>query len=178
MNRALLEVQLAALPLYAYFFIDPKELEFSPRVRYICQTECPMYGRSWACPPGVGAVADCEKKCKSYANCLLIGTITEVEDVADIDACLATRGPHEKITNQVRDLLRGQGTEPYVLSSEACAACEKCAILDGRPCRYPERMHPCVESHGIVLTTTLDALGLDFQYGGNIVTWYSLLFFN
>ncbi len=178
MNREHLEVQLAELPLYAYYFIDPKKLEFSPRIRYICQTECPMYGRSWACPPGVGAVADCEIKCKSYASCLLIGTITEVEDVADIDACLATRGPHEEITNRVRDLLRGQGTEPYVLSSEACAACERCAISDGAPCRHPERMHPCVESHGIVLTTTLDALGLDFQYGGNIVTWYSLLFFN
>ncbi len=178
MNREILEARMAELPLYAYFFIDPKELEFSERIRYICKNECPMYGRSWACPPGVGEVGVCEKKCRSYENCLLIGTITEVDDVADINACLATRGPHEMVTNQVRDLMRELGAEPYVLSSEACAACERCAILDGEPCRFPERMHPCVESHGIVLTTTLDALGLEFQYGGNIVTWYSLLFFN
>ena len=178
MNRELLEERMADLPLYAYYFIDPKELDFSERIRYICQYECPMYGRSWACPPGVGEVASCEQKCKSYENCLLIGTITEVEDVADINACLETRGPHEAVTNQVRNLMRELGVEPYVLSSEACAACDRCAILDGEPCRFPERMHPCVESHGIVLTTMLDALGLEFQYGGNIVTWYSLLFFN
>ena len=126
----------------------------------------------------MGEVSACEKRCKSYGSCLLVGTITEVEDVADINACLATRGPHEEVTNQVRDIMRQLGVEPFILSSEACAACERCAILDGKPCRFLERMHPCVESHGIVLTTTLDALGLEFQYGGNIVTWYSLLFFN
>lgn len=178
MNKERLEQQLAELPLYVYFYIDPKTLDFSERIRYICRHECPMYGRSWACPPGVGEVAECERKCRSYENCLLVGTITEVDDVADINACLATRGPHEDVTNQVRDLLREQGIEPFILSSEACAACDRCAILDGKPCRFPERMHPCVESHGIVLTTTLDELGLEFQYGGNIVTWYSLLFFN
>ena len=178
MNKERLEQQLAELPLYVYFYIDPKTLDFSERIRYICRHECPMYGRSWACPPGVGEVAECERKCRSYENCLLVGTITEVDDVADINACLATRGPHEDVTNQVRDLLREQGIEPFILSSEACAACDRCAILDGEPCRFPERMHPCVESHGIVLTTTLDELGLEFQYGGNIVTWYSLLFFN
>ena len=178
MNRDVLEERMAELPLYAYYFIDPRELEFSERIRYICKNECPMYGKSWACPPGVGEVSACEAKCKSYSAGLMIGTITEVCDVADINECLETRGPHEQVTNQVRDLMRAQGVEPYVLSSEACAACEKCAILDGKPCRYPERMHPCVESHGIVLTTTLDSLGLEFQYGGNIVTWYSLLLFN
>ena len=178
MNRDVLEERLAELPLYVYYYIDPKELDFSERIRYICENECPMYGKSWACPPGVGEVSQCEEKCKSYNSALLIGTITEVSDVANINECLETRGPHEQVTNQVRDMMRALGVEPYVLSSEACAACERCAILDGKPCRYPERMHPCVESHGIVLTTTLDALGLEFQYGGNMITWYSLLLFN
>ena len=50
--------------------------------------------------------------------------------------------------------------------------------LDGKPCRHPDRMHPCVESHGINLIPTLEENGLEFQYGGNIITWYSLLFYN
>jgi len=178
MDRALLEQQLSELPLYTYFYIDPKSLEFSDRIRWICQNECPMYGKSWACPPGVGEVAECEKKCKAYTNCLVVGTITETEDIADMEAALRTRPEHETITNQVRDMLREQGIRPYILSTEACAVCERCAILDGLPCRLPGRMHPCVESHGINLIPTLEENGLDFQYGDNIVTWYSLLFFN
>ena len=177
-DRDLLEARLSELPLYAYFFIDPRGLEFSPRIRDICQAECPMYGKSWACPPGVGEVAACEKKCLSYDSCLMIGTITEVADISDIEETLATRPDHEAVTDQVAELLRQLGAEPFVLSSEACAACDRCAILDGQPCRFPDRMHPCVESHGIVLTRTLEENGLEFQYGGNIVTWYSLLFYN
>ena len=84
----------------------------------------------------------------------------------------------EAVTNQVGELLKEQGIEPYILSTEACAICERCAILDGKPCRFPEKMHPCVESHGINVIPTLESCGLEFQYGDNIVTWFSLLFFN
>ena len=93
MNRELLEEKLAELPLYIYDFIDPKELEFSERVRWICQHECPKYGTTWACPPGVGTVAECQARCKVYHNCLLISSIAEVADIADIDETLATRRP-------------------------------------------------------------------------------------
>lgn len=178
MDREKLEQQLMELPLYVYVFIDPKELEFSDRIRWICANECPMYGKSWACPPGVGEVEACKGKCLTYNSCLMVGTITETEDIASMEETLKTRPEHEAITNQVRDMLREQGIEPYILSTEACAVCERCAILDGEPCRKPDRMHPCVESHGINLIPTLEENGLEFQYGGNIVTWYSLLFFN
>ena len=177
MNREHLEERLAELPLYAYHFFDPNELEFNDRIRWICRHECPMYGRSWACPPAVGEVAECKEKCLAFQNCLMIATITEVADIADIDETLATRPEHEEVTNQVRDLLLAEGVEPYVLSTEACSVCQRCAYLDGQPCRLPEKMHPCVESHGINVVPVMERCGLEFQFGANIVTWISLLFF-
>lgn len=177
MNREILEQQLMELPLYTYAYLDPKELEFSGRIRWICQHECPMYGSTWACPPGVGSVEECKCKCLGYENCLMISTIVEVDDIADINNTLATRQEHEEITNQVAQLMRDQGVEPYVLSTEACAICERCAYLDGQPCRHPERMHPCVESHGINVIPVLENCGIEFQYGENVVTWVSLLLF-
>ena len=178
MDREKLEAGLSELPLYTYHFLTPEELEFSDRIRWICEHECPMFGKTWACPPAVGSVPECQGKCKSYVNCLMISTITEVADISDIDETLATRPAHEQITNEVRDLMRQQGVDPYILSTEACAECDRCAYLDGQPCRYPERMHPCVESHGINVLGLLDDLGLSFQYGENVVTWFSLLFYN
>jgi predicted metal-binding protein len=108
----------------------------------------------------------------------MIATITEVQDISDIAETLATRPEHEAVTNQVRDMMRSFGVEPYILSTEACALCERCAYLDGEPCRFPEKMHPCVESHGINLLGLIAEQGLEFQYGENVVTWFSLLFFN
>lgn len=177
MDYAKFEERLSELPLYGYFWIDPKELEFSERIRHICRSECPMYGKSWACPPGVGAVDACRDRCLSYEHCLMIATVTEVSDIANIEECLATRGDHEAITNAVRDAMRQEGTDPLVLSTEACCLCPRCAYLDGEPCRFPDRMHPCVESHGIVLIPTAEKYGISFQYGENVVTWFSLLFF-
>lgn len=66
LDQAIMEQQLAELPLYAYFFIDPRELEFSERIRWICENECPMYGTNWACPPGVGTVDECKSRCSRY----------------------------------------------------------------------------------------------------------------
>ena len=177
MDRERLENRLAGLPLLGYFFIDPKKLEFSDRVRWICEHECPMYGKSWACPPAVGSVKQCQRKCLHYENCLLISTIVEVEDITNIEETLATRPEHEEITNQVRDIFRQLGVEPYILSTEACTVCEHCAYLDGKPCRFPEKMHPCVESHGINVVPILESRGLEFQFGANVVTWISLLFY-
>ena len=178
LNQEFLEQQLSQLPLYVYNHIDPAALEFSDRVRWICQHECPMYGKTWACPPAVGTVEECRAKCGAYSKCLMISTITEVADIADIEETLSTRPGHEQVTNQVRDLFREQGIEPYVLSTEACTLCGRCAYLDGQPCRHPEKMHPCVESHGINLLGILADQGLEFQYGENVVTWFSLLFYN
>ena len=177
MNRELLEERLAELPLYIYDFIDPRELEFSGRIRWICENECPMYGQSWACPPGVGTVDACRGKCMGFENCLMISTIVEVRDITNIDETLATRPEHEEITNQVGAILEEMGVRPYILSTEACAICDRCAILDGEPCRFPEKMHPCVESHGINVVPMLESHGLEFQFGANVVTWISLLFF-
>ena len=132
-DKEKIEQQLMELPLYVYTYIDPQGLEFSDRIRWICQHECPMYGKSWACPPAVGEVDACKKHCGTYENCLLISTIVEVEDITNIEETLATRPEHEAVTNQVRDLFRGHGIEPYVLSTEACAECSRCAILDGLP---------------------------------------------
>jgi len=177
MDLQKLEADLAELPLLGYFFMDPKALEFSGRVRWICEHECPMYGKTWACPPGVGSVEDCRKKCLAYENCLMIATVTEVEDIADINQTLATRPGHEAVTEQVRMIMEEQGVNPYILSTEACTLCEQCAYLEGQPCRHPEKMHPCVESHGINLIPVLEENGIEFQFGGNVVTWVSLLFY-
>ncbi len=175
MNQEKLEQALTQFPLYQYEFIDTSELVFSDRVRYICKTECPMYGKTWACPPAVGSVEECQKHCLQYKKALLISTITEVSDIANLQETLDTRAPHEAITHQIRDLLKQQCSDVMVLSTEACAHCKQCTYPDA-PCRRPDQMFPCVESHGIILTDLAEKHQIPF-FNGNIVTWFSLLFY-
>lgn len=176
MDKQKIEEQLRELPLYGYFFLKSRELVFTSRVRYICSHECAMYGKTWACPPAVGSVEACREKCLQYPDFLLICTVTEVADISDIQSSLDTREAHEEITRQVEALVKAQGCETYTLSTEACAICDRCAYPEA-PCRHPDRMHPCIESHGILLTQTAEECGVPFQYGDNVVTWFSMIFY-
>lgn len=176
MNRALLEEQISQLPIAQFAFFSTEELEFSQRIRAVCQTECPRYGKTWACPPAVGSVEDCRARCLSYPEGLLIATLTEVSDIANLEETLATRPAHEAITHEAAALLRAQGAEIMVLSTDSCAICEHCTYPDA-PCRNPDKMYPCVESHGIVLTDLAERYDIAYQYGNNVVTWFSLLLF-
>lgn len=173
MDRQAVEAQLCELPISQYAWIDPRQIEFSERIRYVCEHECTMYGKSWACPPAVGSVAECREKVLSYPAGLVFTTLTEVEDIADLEATLATRAPHEQITRQVRDILRQYASDVLTLSTEACAVCRHCSYPDA-PCRHPDRMFPCVESYGIVATDLAEKNGIEF-YNGNLVTWFSVL---
>ena len=147
-DKAAIEQQLAELPLFQYDWIETSELVFSERVRYICL---------------------------SYPEALMMTSITEVSDIANLEETLATRGPHEELTRQVRDMIAAQGVETRALSTEACAICQHCAYPDA-PCRHPDKMFPCVESQGILVTDLAEKHGLDFM-NGNIVVWFSLILF-
>ena len=56
-----IEAFLADYPICQYGFLKSEDILFSDKVRYICEKECPRYGKSWSCPPAVGEVADCKK---------------------------------------------------------------------------------------------------------------------
>ena len=175
-DRQWLEARLADYPLYAYEFITTDELVFSERVRYVCEHECPMYNTNWACPPAVGSVEECRARVMSFKEGLMISTITEVSDIANIKETLDTRADHEAVTHAISRLIAEQSSETLTLSTEACALCKKCAWPDA-PCRHPDKMFPCVESHGILVTDLAERHGIDFLAGSNLVTWFSLIFY-
>ena len=130
MDKQAVEQQLCQLPVSQYAWVDPREIEFSDRVRYVCEHECPMYGTSWACPPAVGTVEACRNRVLSYPGALVFTSLAEVSDIADMAATLATRGAHEALTRQVRDILLQFSPDVLTLSTESCAICTKCAYPD------------------------------------------------
>lgn len=176
MNQELLETQITEYPVCEYAFVNIDEIAFLDQVRYICETECPQYGHSWSCPPAVGTVEECRKRCGAYTGAFLFTTIAEVSDIADMKETLATRMDHEEITRHIRDLFLEQCQAVQVLSTESCAICDTCAYPDA-PCRCPDRMFPCIESYGILVTDLAEKHGITFMNGANVVTWFSLILY-
>ena len=177
-KRAELERRLAELPIVEYGFLKSSEVEFSERIRTVCETECPQYGTSWACPPAVGTVEECRERCLAFSDFFVFTTMAEVPDIADMEAALATRAGHEEITREVRGIFRDIYGSCLVLSTESCALCERCGYPEGEPCRFPDHMLPCVESHGIIVTELAERAGLSYFDDYNTVIWFSVVFFN
>ncbi len=175
-TREIIEERLADLPVVQYAWLEADELTFSERVRKICRDECPRYGTSWACPPGVGTVKECREACGRYEGAFVFTTIAEVSDIENMEETLGTRRGHEEVTGQIRGLFRECGLETLALSGDSCARCEKCAYPDG-PCRYPKDMIPCIEGYGIVVPSLAEKAGIEFENGRNIVTWFGLILF-
>ena len=173
-----LEERLAQFPLVEYGFLKSHDIVFSERIRTVCETECPRFGTSWACPPAVGTVDECIERCRAFSDFFVFTTMAEVADYTDMDEALATRTDHEEITREVRGIFRELYGDCIVLSTESCAICDRCTYPDGEPCRHPELMLPCVESHGIIVTDLAEQAGLSYFYDYNTVIWFSAVFFN
>ena len=172
-----IESQILELPLMQYEWISQKELTFKEEVRQICKQECPMYGKSWSCPPAVGTVEECQKRCMEYQGIFLFTTIAEVTDIANMDETLQTRFAHEEITRSLGEIFKKEGAEIQLLSSESCAICDTCAFCEGKACKHPERMIPCIESQGILVTKLAEKYDIPFLDSLTTVQWFGLILY-
>ncbi len=171
-----MEERFSELPIVQYAWLDIKDFTFSERVRSICREECPRYGTSWACPPGVGTVEECRVRCGRYDGALVFTTIAEVQDVENMEETLATRAGHEEVTREITQILRENCSSTLALSSESCAICPECAYPD-EPCRFPEQMIPCIEGYGVIVPLLAEKAGIEFMNGSNVVTWFGAVLF-
>ena len=177
MNTEKFEEFISQYPIFEYRILDTKDITIQERVRTICQEECERYGSTWACPPAVGTLQECEKKIKSYPQAVFFSSVAEVSDIMNMEEMLSTRRAHEDLTTDVGKYLNKEGYETYILSTESCDICEKCAYKEGKPCRYPDRMHPCLESHGVVVNEIVERESMEYNLGGNTILWFSMVLF-
>lgn len=175
--KELIETEILELPLMQYEWITPSELLFKEEVRQICKQECPMYGKSWSCPPAVGTVEECQKSCLEYQGVFLFTTIAEVTDIANMEETLQTRLGHEEITRTLGKLFKEKGAEIKLLSSESCAVCETCTFCEGVSCRHPDYMIPCIESQGILVTELAEKCEIPFFDSMTTVQWFGIILY-
>jgi predicted metal-binding protein len=171
-----IEEQLSELPLVQYAWMEPGDIVFANEARIICRQECPRYGKSWSCPPGVGTVEKCARECNGYDGVLVFTTIAEVTDITNMEETLQTRKGHEAATRGVQQILRKYYEDTLPLSGESCEICDECAYPDA-PCRHPEQQISCVEGYGIVVPSLAEKAEIEFDNGYNIVTWFGMVLF-
>ncbi|MGL4606097.1 MAG: DUF2284 domain-containing protein [Eubacteriaceae bacterium] len=171
-----IEKKIGKYPILEYAFFDPLEINFYDAVRTICEIECPQYGQSWSCPPGVGTVEECKQRCLKYKNAFIFSTISEVQDIFDMEETISTCREHIEIVEEIKNEVFDKSEDILILTAESCKRCEKCTYPED-VCLHLDKMYPCIESHGISVTNICERMGLSFLNGHQMVTWFSLIFF-
>lgn len=172
--REELEERIRDLPIVEYQWMDVHSMDFSQKVRHICQSECPRYGKSWSCPPGVGSVEECRERCMQFQELFIFSTVAEVSDIENMDEVLESRKEHEKMIREIRGMFQPYFEEILALSGDSCCICDTCTYPDA-PCRHPEVMLPCIEGYGILVPLLAEKAEIAFMNEGNVVTWFGVL---
>ena len=80
-----------------------------------------------------------------------------------------------EITAKIEAFLKQDAWRCYTLSTDSCSICDKCTYPK-KSCNHPDLMHPCIESHGILLTKNIEDNHMDYYMGEQMVLWFSLIF--
>ncbi len=169
---------IAHLPIHESAFMNTSDVIFSEEVRKLCeQNKCGLYGKSWACPPAIGNLADCQARCLAFKQAFIFSTATELEKRYDMEGWKNASRAHEKLTEQVVRSFKSQVSELLALSTEGCFLCETCTYPDA-PCRQPERMYPATEGYGIMMIQQAKKCSINYYNGKDSVTFFSMIFFN
>lgn len=163
-------------PIFEYRIINTENIDVYERVRKICENECTRYNKTWACPPGTGTLQECKAKIRSYSHALFFSSVAEVSDIMNFEELLSTRHAHEDLTDALADFVRSTGKDVFALSTESCDICPECAYPD-QPCRFPDKMHPCLESYGVVVSEIVEQETMEYNLGGNTILWFSMILF-
>lgn len=176
-HQEMIDIALDAGALKATV-IDVSSIVLNAAFRDICKSNgCGMYGRCWMCPPDIGDIDLLMAEVRKYRYGLLYQTVSDIEDSFDIEGMQEAGKRHVMVSQRLEAFLMLQLDKHLHLSCGGCRLCERCAKVDGLPCRDPERAMPSMEGYGIDVYNTCKTTELKYINGQNTVTYFGIVLF-
>lgn len=164
--------------IFQYGLVKPSEIRYLQEIREICQgNSCRQYGRTWACPPGVGTIDDCRNRCMQYNTMLVFTGIFLLEDSYDYEGMMRSMAEFKLIAHELESAIKPYLKDYLILSNEGCGICKVCTYPDA-PCRFPDQLHHSIEGYGILVSDLAKQAGVNYNNGENSVTYFGALLFN
>lgn len=155
--------------------VDTGALEFVPAFRPLCEENlCGKYGVNYACPPDCGTVEEMEARVRAYPRAIVLQTLWDVDDPLDSQETKPAKGKHNKLT---REFIDKTGLPGLMIGASGCNLCERCAIVDGAPCRFPDKKFSCMSAYCIFVHKLADSCGMDYDCGPRVVALFSMFLY-
>jgi predicted metal-binding protein len=151
--------------------LDCSTIILRPEAREACEkNSCGRYGKSWACPPGCGSLAECAFRIRRYAKGLIVQTAAKLEDEFDGEGMMAAAQRHAQSFRRLSKELRKDYPGILPLGTGSCSHCDLCSYPDS-PCRDPLEAISPMEGFGMIVSDICRANAMEYYRGKGTITY-------
>lgn len=161
--------------------VDTAVIQFHEDFRKACEKNlCRKYDTNWMGPPAIGPISELMERARSYRHGMLLQTIHQITSNFDYAGMLSAAEDHKKIYRNLLAKIRSMYASEDILPLDAgcCSLCERCAYLDGQPCRNPDLAVSSVEAYGMNVIGLQKSAGLPYNNGKKAVTYVGMILFD
>ena len=157
--------------------VDTKEIPFNPAYRICCEdNSCGKYGVNWSCPPDCGSTDAMKARIQEKPRALLLQSTWDIE-FDDGPAIKHCKGAHNRMTRELIAQLAGE-TAGFMVGASGCSLCEVCSLVEGMPCRMPEKMASCMSAYCIDVQNLAEGNGMEYDSGPGLVNFFGMYVFD
>ena len=149
--------------------VDTADIVFDEAFRpYCAENLCGKYGVNYSCPPDCGTPEAMKKRVLEHKHALVLQSIWPISDYKDGAAIKKAKGSHNAASIKLIKRLREEGHQGFMIGSSGCALCDKCAITEGRPCKFPDFQYSCISAFCIHARKLAETAGMEYDGNGNL----------
>lgn len=158
--------------------VDVGDIVVDPMFRPFCEENlCGHYGANYTCPPDCGTVEEMEARLRSYPRALVFQTKWPITDYTDKAAIGEAKRFHNEAMLRVIDQLKQAGYDGLMAGASCCILCDRCALRDGLPCRFPDRKWSCLSAYCIFVRKLAEACGMEYACSDGSLAFFGLYAF-
>lgn len=152
------------------------DIHITQEVRDRCADNyCGFFGKNHMCPPAVGDLDHYRQMIEQYDQGLVFSKAYPIKSRSDFAGMMAAGIAFREIIQEINGKARANHQNCVFFTAGTCGICEKCAILDNEPCRFPEEAIPSLEAAGIDVVRLSRDLGMKYNNGADKVTYFGLV---
>lgn len=155
--------------------VESSSLKILDEVRVLCEkNKCGNYNKSWNCPPAVGTLDEIKEEFTKFPKLIIFYEIYTLKNNMDWEGMIkGIETFDETVTKLQKDLSKDRKNKEdfIILGSAGCKICERCAYLDGEPCRFPDDVTTSAEACGVDCMSLMKDNGLPYNNGPETVTY-------
>lgn len=158
--------------------VDTAEIPFEPAFRICCEdNSCGKYGVNYACPPDCGTTDQMRRQIQARRYALVLQTLWDVEDPMDPKETKTAKGRHNRMVRALIDQLE-EAHHGFMVGASGCNLCPVCAIVEGQPCRFPDKKFSCMSAYCVYVQKLAEQCGMEYDAGPGVTALFGMYVFD